>query len=417
MTKPTVHIIGSGISGLRCAENLLQCGIEVKIVERSDSIGGRMRTTEKNGFLLDHGFHVMQTGYPHSRAEIDFKELGARRFSPGAKIVKSSAGKAKQYVLSDPFRSPISSISALFTQKWSDLYNIAKLRLSLGFESPDRIFEGSDGTTESYLRKSGFSEPFISEFLRPLFSGIFLESKLETSERMFKFVFASMARGDMVLPRGGIQAYPNLIADRIGRERIELSTLATPVDTTTLVLGGREVKTDQVVVAHPQRETADCMNSVWTVYFSAPGNSIKGNYILLNGNYEVGKNAIAHIAVPSNIQPTYSPSGKSLVAVTIVGDAAKALDLDSDESIENQARLELRDLFEKSDTWETIEIFHTKNALPPSGSQSNASSTVNFNQDEVICCGDHTTHGSMEGAIKSADHAANEVVRRLGISA
>ena len=241
--KPTVHIIGSGISGLRCAENLLHFGIEVKIVEKSDSIGGRMRTTEKNGFLLDHGFHVMQTGYPHSRAKIDFKELGARRFSPGAKIVKSSAGKAKQYVLSDPFRSPISSISALFTQKWSDLYNIAKLRLSLGFESPDRIFEGSDGTTESYLRKSGFSEPFISEFLRPLFSGIFLESKLETSERMFKFVFASMARGDMVLPRGGIQAYPNLIADRIGRERIELSTLATPIDSTTLVLGGRTVKT------------------------------------------------------------------------------------------------------------------------------------------------------------------------------
>ena len=59
-----------------------------------------------------------------------------------------------------------------------------------------------------------------------------------------------------------------------------------------------------------------------------------------------------------------------------MGDAAKALDLDSDESIENQARLELRDLFEKSDTWETIEVFHTKNALPPSESQSNASSSV-----------------------------------------
>ena len=51
MTKPTVHIIGSGISGLRCAENLLQCGIEVKIVEMTDSIGGRMRTTEKMGFF------------------------------------------------------------------------------------------------------------------------------------------------------------------------------------------------------------------------------------------------------------------------------------------------------------------------------------------------------------------------------
>lgn len=417
MTKPTVHIIGSGISGLRCAENLLQSGIEVKIVEMTDSIGGRMRTTEKNGFLLDHGFHVMQTGYPHSKAEIDFNALGAKRFSPGAKIIKSSAGKTKQYVLSDPFRSPISSISALFTQKWSDLYNIAKLRLSLGLESPDRIFEGSDGTTESFLRQSGFTEPFINEFLRPLFSGIFLESKLDTSERMFKFVFASMAKGDMVLPRGGIQAYPNLIADRIGRERIELSTPATPIDSTTLAISGKEIKTDQVVVAHPQRETSDSMNSVWTVYFSAPENSIKGNYILLNGNYEVGKNAIAHIAVPSNIQPTYSPSGKSLVAVTIVGDAAIALDLYSDESIEKQARMELRDLFENSDTWQTVEVFHTKNALPQSESQSNASSSVIFNENEIISCGDHTTHGSMEGAIKSADHASREVIRRLGISA
>ena len=53
---------------------------------------------------------------------------------------------------------------------------------------------------------------------------------------MFKFVFASMARGGHGSTKRWIQAYPNLIADRIGRERIELSTLATPVDTTTLVL-------------------------------------------------------------------------------------------------------------------------------------------------------------------------------------
>ena len=52
--------------------------------ERASSIGGRMRTQEVDGFLLDHGFHVMQTGYSISESEIDFAALGARAFSPGA---------------------------------------------------------------------------------------------------------------------------------------------------------------------------------------------------------------------------------------------------------------------------------------------------------------------------------------------
>jgi len=38
-----VGIIGAGISGLRCAEILLQNGCEVTILEARDRIGGRVR--------------------------------------------------------------------------------------------------------------------------------------------------------------------------------------------------------------------------------------------------------------------------------------------------------------------------------------------------------------------------------------
>ena len=416
MTKPTVHVIGAGISGLRCAETLLENDIDVRIIEATDSIGGRMKTTRKDGFLLDHGFHVMQTGYPHSKSEIDFKALGAKRFTPGAIIIRSNGGRIQQHVLSDPFRKPISSLSALFSQKWSDLIRIAKLRISLGRKDVDQIFEGDDGTTEAFLRREGFSESFIDGFLRPLFSGIFLESKLETSERMFKFVFASMARGDMVLPRDGIQAYPNMIADRIGRHRIELSTTASAIDPNRLTLNGEEVRTDQVVVAHAGKQHMNQMKSVWTLYLSAPDSSIKGSYILLNGDYELGRNTIAHIAVPSNVQTTYSPEGRSLVALTIVGDASSALGLDSVEAIEKQARSELTALFDGTEDWETLEIFHTKNALPPNDHRSDTSNKTRFEEKEVITCGDHMTHGSLEGAIRSADHAVNEVIRRLELN-
>ena len=47
-----------------------------------------MMTDEINGFLIDHGFHVMQTGYPTSQRAFDFEKLGAKAFEPGAVVVQ-----------------------------------------------------------------------------------------------------------------------------------------------------------------------------------------------------------------------------------------------------------------------------------------------------------------------------------------
>jgi cation diffusion facilitator CzcD-associated flavoprotein CzcO len=40
--KPHVGIVGAGISGLRCAEILLEHGFQVTILEARDRIGGRV---------------------------------------------------------------------------------------------------------------------------------------------------------------------------------------------------------------------------------------------------------------------------------------------------------------------------------------------------------------------------------------
>jgi NADPH-dependent 2,4-dienoyl-CoA reductase/sulfur reductase-like enzyme len=42
-TKPRVCVVGAGFAGLRCADILLQQGIEVTIYEARDRVGGRVR--------------------------------------------------------------------------------------------------------------------------------------------------------------------------------------------------------------------------------------------------------------------------------------------------------------------------------------------------------------------------------------
>jgi phytoene dehydrogenase-like protein len=63
-----VAVIGAGLAGLACASDLVAAGATVRVLEASDAVGGRMRTDEQGGFLLDRGFQVFNTSYPQVRA-------------------------------------------------------------------------------------------------------------------------------------------------------------------------------------------------------------------------------------------------------------------------------------------------------------------------------------------------------------
>ncbi len=105
--KKSVAVIGAGLAGLRCALLLKEAGIDVHVYEREHHVGGRMKTEKVNGFLLDYGFHVMQTAYPTSQRAFDFEKLGVQAFEPGAIIVQNKKQKAKFWRMADPFRRPI----------------------------------------------------------------------------------------------------------------------------------------------------------------------------------------------------------------------------------------------------------------------------------------------------------------------
>ncbi|CAN0241754.1 unnamed protein product, partial [Laminaria digitata] len=58
-----VAVVGAGVAGLVCARILARGGFKVRLLEASDGVGGRVRTDEVDGFLLDRGFQVSSEGF------------------------------------------------------------------------------------------------------------------------------------------------------------------------------------------------------------------------------------------------------------------------------------------------------------------------------------------------------------------
>jgi hypothetical protein len=74
----------AGMAGLSCAARLHKAGVDVAIFEASDGVGGRVRTDELDGFLLDRGFQIFLTSYGEAQQALDYEALDLRPFYAGA---------------------------------------------------------------------------------------------------------------------------------------------------------------------------------------------------------------------------------------------------------------------------------------------------------------------------------------------
>jgi phytoene dehydrogenase-like protein len=67
LTDVDVVVVGAGLAGLSCARHMMNRSVSLIILEADDRIGGRLKTDVLDGFLLNHGFQVLQTAYPEAR--------------------------------------------------------------------------------------------------------------------------------------------------------------------------------------------------------------------------------------------------------------------------------------------------------------------------------------------------------------
>ena len=394
-------IIGGGIAGLACAYKMQKENHDFLIIEQLDRLGGRVGSIYENKFIFDVGFQVYNTAYSTTSSLLNLNEIDLKFFKPGARIHN---GKHFQ-IISDPMRDLSQLFPSLFStiSSFSDKIKILLLKNELSNYLIEHDPE-QDCSTFEYLEKRGFSVNIIEMFFKPFFAGIFLEKRIETSSKFFKYVFSNFSRGLAALPLNGMQAIPGAISKNIRDDDILYNSRVTRIkDNNTIVLdNSEEIESDNIILTGDSHELLDTKpvqyNSVTNLYFSSSIIPEFGSYIHLFPK----DNLINNIAFLSSISPNYSPSSKCLISVSILG-------LHDSKSTRENIQIKLSKYFGGSEKqYDFIKSFKLKKATIKQPANYFSNNLVT-SQKNIIIAGDHTTNGSIEGAVISGLNAYKKI--------
>ncbi|MCF6507008.1 FAD-dependent oxidoreductase [Blastococcus sp. MG754426] len=401
--RAEVLVVGAGLAGLSAATRLAAAGVDVHVLEASGHTGGRLATERVDGFLVDRGFQVFNTGYPRA-ADLDLTALRLGWFERGAVIRVD--GRAHRVV--DPRRQPTALVGTAAAPLGSLREKAALVAFSLraGYAPVERLLHAPETAAEESLRAAGVGGAALERFLRPFLAGVLLEDELATSSRYLDLLWRSFVRGSTGLPAAGMQAIGEQLAGRLESGRVHLRTAVRSVspgsvttDAGTWSAGAVVVATDPATASRllPAVE-ADAPREVTTHLHVLPASPWSSPLIVLGQP----RGRVVNSAVVSDAQPRYSPDGRALVASSTL-----------DRSREDEVRGEVAAAHGVSPT----DLEHLTSVTVP-GAQPAALPPLQLRRpvdlgDGLFVCGDHRDTPSIQGAMASGARAARAVLRRL----
>jgi len=424
MRGTSVVVAGGGLAGLVAARHLAEEGLDVTLYERRETVGGRVRSREQDGFTLDRGFQVLFTSYPAVQQELDLDALDLRPFKPGAVIARSG----ERSILSDPLRDPKALLESALNREvtMSDKLRTLALRQDLRDRSEAEFFTGPDQSIRDYLREWGFSEKYIENFVAPFYGGITLDRSLSTSKHVFEYTFHALSMGQSAIPKNGM-----------GEIATQLKTAATDagvkIKTENSVTGleqkRRHVvveteddrrKADRVVVATTPKaafrltgvdaiptEARGCVTQYYRFESDTPLGT--GKRLLLNA-----EDGSPNTVVPlSEVAPEYGTEEAELLCATFLGPNAQSL---SDSELATKTRRALESWypernFNNVETIATDRIPFSQFTQPPGVYETLPD--VRSPGKRCYLAGDVTQWSSIQGAMKSGQVAANAVLEDI----
>jgi glycine/D-amino acid oxidase-like deaminating enzyme len=399
-----VAVVGAGLAGLSAATRLARAGCDVHVVEATEHAGGRLATEVVDGFVVDRGFQVLNTGYPRVAADLDLDALQLGWFRRGAVV----RGEGRAHRVVDPRQVPVAAPDLLRAPLGS-LRNraaIGAFTARAGYAPVPRLLRAPETSAEDALLRAGVGEAALERFFRPFLSGVLLESELGTSSRYLDLLWRSFVRGAIGLPARGMQAVGEQLADQLAPGRLHRGVRVGGLTGERLSSDAGPMRADAVVVATDPDTAAALVPGLEaaaprrvTTHLHVLPRSPGSDRLIVLGTPE---GRVVNSAVLSDVQPRYSPDGRALVASSTLDGTRETAVRDEIARLHGVAAADLEHL-----TTVTVPGAQPA-ALPPLQLRR----PVDLGGG-LFVCGDHRDTPSIQGAMASGARAARAVLRVL----
>lgn len=396
-----IIVIGAGLAGLAAARHLIAAGRDVRILEASDGVGGRVRTDAVDGYLIDRGFQLFNPAYPEAQRVLDLDALELQPFTRGVVV----AAGDEHFRLADPRQQPAWVADTVFAPVGGLKSKLRFARYAIACSRGTPPDDEIDMPAEVGLLSAGIDVKFLERVLRPFLSGVFGESRLRTSKRYLDQVLRSFVNGTPSVPALGMQAIPEQLATGLP---IEFGARVDSVTPGKVAVNGTTAKADTVIVATDpvtaaqllKTVTPPTMNALSTFWFATDDVITDGVPVLVVDGQRRGP--VVNTVSMTNAAPNYSITGKGLVAASTLGVAAT----------ESEVRRHLA-LLHRCDTsaWELVSTSRIEHALPFHPVEQPLRQPVELGGG-VFVAGDHRDTPSIQGALVSGRRSAEAVLKR-----
>ena len=403
--KPDILIVGAGVAGITCALKCQEEGLSFLLVEKSERVGGRLGSINEEGYVFDIGFQVFNTSYHKTKTFLDLNQLDLRVFKPGAAIYIGNKFK----IISDPIRDLNKIFNTLFSgiPTLADKVRILKLKYSLSNYSLE-CDTSKDVHTFIFLKEYGFSEQIISNFFKPFFAGVFLEKKLQTSSKFFKYVFSKFNQGLASIPSKGMQEIPENMLRSIDQKNLLLGSelMFLPKEKKIKLKNGLTIIPNQIILTGNSQKliTKEDLhyNQVKTLYFSSKECPNYSEYIHIFPE-EIFINNIAFL---TSISPKYSENNDNLLSVSVLEDT-KA----SESELIHHVTDRLENIY--GGNFNFLKYFNIRQATINHPVNYFDKKIKTLADEGIYLSGDNLIHGSIEGAVISSIQVMEELKGKL----
>ncbi len=256
---PRVIVIGAGIAGLTAAYELQKRGLEVVVVEKEATPGGRMRSERHGDYVIERGAQFIASSYRNMRALA--AELGIADQIEKLADTRNAVLKDGEFVMTNYDglgalrKSRDLSISSKVRLP-ALLWPIWKYRKRLDFYHPERATRLDDESAAAYTERT-LGREALDYLIEPAFAGTFTVLPENMSKAFMFNTFATIFKGFRLLSfRGGNGLLTRTLASRLDVR------LATPVErvqanrngVAVYPVGGSDediIRADAAVVAVP----------------------------------------------------------------------------------------------------------------------------------------------------------------------